>query len=228
MDEKEKDFKLLIKKYEVAIATRNFEIGLLWTRALFFWGLIASAFVGYAALRKDPSDISIIVASFGFVCASVWVLVNKGSKFWQEEWEDEVNEIEKEIPSDMFGKQRGKRYSVSRLTIFLSEYTVFVWLCIIAYEIWRIFIDSPTELCLDWSLLDWKKTAICVFLVLSAMCILCQILSKSGQTFREIFLNATRNKKATLAEKIVIFYKRFSIRRLLKFFKTNTVSKEKS
>ena len=72
------------KKYDVALVTRNFEIELFWKRSLFFWGGIASAFVGYATLVKDKPSLAILIACFGFVCSVAWSLVNRGSKYWQE------------------------------------------------------------------------------------------------------------------------------------------------
>jgi hypothetical protein len=74
------------KRYDVSLQTRNFEIELFWKRTIFFWGFIAAAFGGYAALRNSESDLAIVVACFGAVCSLAWALVNRGSKYWQETW----------------------------------------------------------------------------------------------------------------------------------------------
>ena len=53
-----------IKRFDVSIQIRNLEIDLFWKRSLFFWGFIAAAFGGYAALRNSQSDLAIVVACF--------------------------------------------------------------------------------------------------------------------------------------------------------------------
>jgi hypothetical protein len=75
------------KRFDVSVQTRNLEIELFWKRSLFFWGFISAAFIGYAALRQ--SDLRILLACFGMVCSCAWTLVNRGSKYWQEAWENE-------------------------------------------------------------------------------------------------------------------------------------------
>src|SRR6267143_1930747 len=74
--------KLNEKRFDVSVQIRNFEIDLFGKRSLFFWGFISAAFVGYAALRQ--SELRIVVACFGMVCSCAWTLVNRASKFWQE------------------------------------------------------------------------------------------------------------------------------------------------
>jgi hypothetical protein len=78
-----------------------------------------------------------VIACFGFVCSLAWTLVNRGSKYWQENWEQKVEVIEPEVVGVLFGKQElrehkgpfsGFRFSVSRLTIALSDFAVLVWI----------------------------------------------------------------------------------------------------
>jgi hypothetical protein len=72
------------QRFDVAVQVRNFEIDLFWKRSVFFWGFIASAFIGYAALRKDSPNLALLIACFGMVCSCAWTLLNRGSKYWQE------------------------------------------------------------------------------------------------------------------------------------------------
>jgi len=137
------------KRYDVALATRNFEIELFWKRSLFFWGFIASAFIGYATLIKANSSLAIIIACFGFICSFSWTLVNRGSKRWQENWEIIVGELEKDITGSLFHERREKKheqnwlkarkFSVSKITIALSDFTVIVWLSLMSYHVLKIF-----------------------------------------------------------------------------------------
>jgi hypothetical protein len=136
------------KKFRVALETRNLEIGLLWQRSLFFWGFIAAAFVGYADLLKekdhDPVQ-AICVASFGFICSIAWTLANRGSKYWQESWETKLKKSdEKALDTNLFTEpyvptktrwwgqwSKEWHFSVSRLVMALSDFTVFVWAVLI-------------------------------------------------------------------------------------------------
>jgi hypothetical protein len=133
------------KILEIAADVRKFEITLFWQRSLFFWGFIGAAFVAYAALLKDNNadkDIPLVIACFGFVCSVAWSFGNRGSKYWQEYWETEVEEFEcKVLAYRLFGKEgqvqkknwwlRARRFSVSKLTIALSDFTIAIWLLLI-------------------------------------------------------------------------------------------------
>jgi hypothetical protein len=145
------------KILDLATDVRKFEIGLFWQRSLFFWGFIAAAFVGYATLTKDGSkdnESALIIACFGFICSVAWSLANRGSKHWQEYWELEVEKIEfKVLGYTLFGKSaerpsrriwlKSRRYSVSKLAMALSDFTIFVWLFLMT----RMVQWSPFNVC---------------------------------------------------------------------------------
>ena len=146
------NFKRDKAAFDKAVETRTLEIELFWKRSIFFWGFIASAFVGYAALHSKDSDLSILVACFGMVCSAAWTLVNRGSKYWQENWETKVEEIEERVTGPLFKKQepiqtnkglwlRARRYSVTKLTIALSDFTFLLWLVIVLYHGWILLSD---------------------------------------------------------------------------------------
>jgi hypothetical protein len=127
------------RRFDAAFRNRQFEIDLFWKRSLFFWGFIAAAFVAVSALKDKPT-LDLLVSGFGLVCSFAWTLANRGSKYWQEQWEAKVEDVENEVTGPLFRKRevaqdkgwwlRGRRYSVSRLTIAVSDYIAFVWLCI--------------------------------------------------------------------------------------------------
>ena len=126
-----------ILKY--AAEVRKFEIEKFWQRSLFFWGFIGAAFIAYGQLfGKD--NISFFVACFGVVCSVAWTLQNRGSKYWYEAWESKVESVEIDVLGvDLFSnreplKRNGlwgaRRFSVSRLAIALSDFTVLVWIAL--------------------------------------------------------------------------------------------------
>jgi len=46
--------------------------------------------------------LAVLIACFGFVCSVAWSLVNRGSKYWQENWEFIVEGNEGDITGDLF------------------------------------------------------------------------------------------------------------------------------
>ncbi|PNK72626.1 hypothetical protein CEQ35_000035 [Yersinia enterocolitica] len=51
----------------------------------------------------DNADLYLIfIASTGFVFSYGWFLVNKGSKFWQENWEFHIDRLEDEITGPLY------------------------------------------------------------------------------------------------------------------------------
>ena len=101
------DKNILEKALEQAYKIRMFEIDLYWKRATYFWTFIGAAFVGYAAFFNATSNqastdpkreiILVLIACIGFVFSVAWQCVNKGSKFWQENWENHVELLEDKI-----------------------------------------------------------------------------------------------------------------------------------
>ena len=136
----ETDDDRLSRIVEHAADIRKFEIDLFWKRSLFFWGFLSAAFIAYGALSSQKADIDIIfaIACFGVICSLVWTLVNRGSKYWYEAWEQKLLDIEAEaFGRELFSriepiKERAwwgaARYSVSKLAIALSDFVVLIWL----------------------------------------------------------------------------------------------------
>jgi hypothetical protein len=132
------------KRFDTAFATRQFEIDLFWKRSLFFWGFIAAAFLAVAALKSDQPTLSLLISGFGLVCSISWTLVNRGSKYWQEQWESKIESAEDGVTGPLFKEREspqakgvwlaGRPYSVSKLAIAVSDYVALVWLAIFARQ----------------------------------------------------------------------------------------------
>lgn len=131
----------LKKAFDIAHDNRKLEIQLFWQRSLFFWGFVAAALAGYMASLKDKSPLTIVFALFGLVCSVVWSQGNRGSKYWQEYWEKKVNFFQHHTTGNIFYDRKptapsfwevfeGRRVSVSKLTMALSDFTVFLWSCL--------------------------------------------------------------------------------------------------
>ena len=145
----EKMDKTLLKIYETANDTRKFEIDLYWKRALYFWGFIAAIGLLYFQLlsSKDIQIIYRLLVSFlGTVFSWAWYLVNRGSKYWQENWEKAVSILEEVLGFSLFEVRfnelrekengnkikkslalSGRRYSVSKINTLVALITFIVW-----------------------------------------------------------------------------------------------------
>ena len=102
---------------------RKFEIELYWKRATYYWTFIAAAFAGYGLTFKHSAEhepwLSALFSSLGLVFSFAWYLVNRGSKFWQNNWERHVDLLE-----DL---TLGPLFSVSKINQILSAYVCVIW-----------------------------------------------------------------------------------------------------
>lgn len=145
--------KLGINLYDKILELRKFEIENFWKRALFFWGTIAIILAVY--FKADINDKYLIFISFlGIIYNSIFSLSIRGSKFWQEHWENMAiiyeNSLKfgllKELSSKLIHKKNEAsfitypfRFSVSKLTMLLSDITVLLWLMFWLKDIYKLF-----------------------------------------------------------------------------------------
>lgn len=140
------EFETKKKMLRRADEIRKFEIGLYWRRATYFWTLIGAAFVAFFAIQavdglgnQKKQVFSFIVANLGFVFSIGWFFVNRGSKFWQENWETHVDRLEKSVNEDLYRLVVYSRtdrdcwltdaapYSVSKINQMTSVYVTVLW-----------------------------------------------------------------------------------------------------
>lgn len=135
------------KALNSALEIRKFEIEMYWKRATYFWTIIAVIFTGYfvlineGGLEKYP-NLVFLVNCVGFIFSLSWFLVNRGSKFWQNNWERHVDLLEDEITGPLYKTVIQKKdikfwhihkegkYSVSKVNQLLSLYLTAIWLFI--------------------------------------------------------------------------------------------------
>ena len=135
-----------MKPLDRAHDIRKFEIDLYWRRATYFWTLIGAAFVAFFVVQgidglgnQKQQVFSFIVANLGFVFSIGWFFVNRGSKFWQENWETHVDRLEQCEDEDLYRfivYSRTDRdcwltdaapYSVSKINQMTSVYVAVLW-----------------------------------------------------------------------------------------------------
>jgi hypothetical protein len=131
------DYKKLKKAHKRAWETRNFEIDKLWARAVYFWGFISLIFTGYTVVvtskKCDPAtkSLELYLILLGIIFTTAWLLVIKGSKARQENWENHVEWLEDEITGPLYKTtyhdSKQTYYSVTKINIILAITVIVVW-----------------------------------------------------------------------------------------------------
>lgn len=180
-DRKQRQFELAKLAFDSAVESRKFEIGLFWQRSLFFWGFVAVPFIPYATLiTSGHPRYAASLALFGLISSVAWSGVNRGSKRWQEHWEDEVDVCQKRLGIKVFNTRHNlqkknfwldaRRLSVSRLAIALSDISAIFWLALML----RPIILSLLKMNLTTEITDLQFTEIlgvvAAFVVLVLIC----------------------------------------------------------
>jgi hypothetical protein len=84
------------KVLELAAEIRKTEIGLFWQRSLFFGGLTAAAFLAYCNIREVQPEIRFAILCLGVIFSLTWTLVNRVSSYWQEAWQQKIEQLEQQ------------------------------------------------------------------------------------------------------------------------------------
>lgn len=99
--------------HAAALDIRKFEIDLYWKRSGYFWAIIAATITAYGLLlsssMKDSKILSFTtqfilfgLSFLGCIFSRAWLLVNKGSKFWQANWETQVEILEDVVTGPLY------------------------------------------------------------------------------------------------------------------------------
>ena len=140
------------RRLEKILDIRKFEIDLYWRRATYFWTFIAATLTGYGltVIAKDADQKNLIrfqflIICFGLVFSFAWFLVNKGSKFWQENWEKHLDMTEDSVIGPLYKTTISRESyssfwiptsayatSVSKINQILSLFVFTIWLGILA------------------------------------------------------------------------------------------------
>ncbi|SJZ99653.1 RipA family octameric membrane protein [Selenihalanaerobacter shriftii] len=165
----EEDRELREKALEKALDILKFEIDLYWKRATYFWTFIGVTFAGYftiygkiheqflASTINNSHIIILILNSLGLIFSLSWYLVNRGSKYWQNNWERHVDMLEDEFMGPLYktiiyeshDQSSNKKfkflykeapYSVSKINQVLSFFIMTIWSILFIVNIGYIFV----------------------------------------------------------------------------------------
>ncbi|NTW54513.1 MAG: hypothetical protein HGB15_07110 [Chlorobaculum sp.] len=134
------DPKKAKRALEYAWDIRKFEIELYWKRSTHFWTLIGAIFAGYfVVLGSDKIEnknfYALIISCIGLVFSVAWHLANLGSKFWQENWEYQIEMLEDDFIGPLYkttlSKNKDLSYSVTKINKITSYFTIVIWLALL-------------------------------------------------------------------------------------------------
>ncbi len=171
------------KALEYALDIRKFEIELYWKRATYFWTFTAAAIAGYTVIQRisdehSRGELSLLLVCLGVIFSLAWYLVNRGSKFWQNNWERHVDMLEdatigplyKIILSEEDSNRNIVRriltdtgtFSVTKINQILSFFILMVWILLLFktyYWSWYSNFMILLTLFTIYVLLFWTKSS---------------------------------------------------------------------
>ncbi len=205
-----KEFKKAKKKfglnlYSEILELRKFEIENFWKRALFFWGTIAIILAGYFKAGIDDKYL-IFISFLGIIYNSIFSLSIRGSKFWQEHWENMAIIYEKSLKFGLLNELSSKlidkknktafitypfRFSVSKLTMLLSDITVLLWVMFWVKDVYKLVKNKSIffDFCCNNELHLFTISVILFHLILV---IYIYIFFKKGKIFYEKNVNESK------------------------------------
>jgi len=159
----------LREAYDKAHDIRKFEIEMYWRRSAYLWTLQGAALAGLALILStgtfngdclppasgaiedchlDLVKLVVIVAiwSFGTFTAYVWLLLLRGAKFWQNNWERHVDFLEDQISGALYKTYPVAKfeapYSVSKLNELMAGFALLMWISIGTVAVVIVFEPS--------------------------------------------------------------------------------------
>jgi len=152
---------------DIALDIRKFEIDLYWKRATYFWTFIAASLAGFGAIQassiSNKIDLSIFLSCLGLVFSFGWLCVNRGSKYWQENWENHLDMLEDKDCGPIYkvvlsrhppkgAKDRIEHIlngpspiSVSKVNQIISLYVCILWCMLIWYSLPNFSREAPVN-----------------------------------------------------------------------------------
>lgn len=201
------DKKKREKALEHALDIRKFEIDLYWKRATYFWAFIGATLAGYGALQatsiiSSKEDLSVVLCCLGLVFSCGWFCVNKGSKQWQENWENHVDMLEDEVIGPLYKvvlrrpKPKGLKeilaqiingpspFSVSKINQIISLYVTILWIFLL-YKSLPVFSMSAS--------INWEYV-----IIIGVTLIICICFFMWGRTYEGGYTHLATKRRAEI------------------------------
>ena len=181
---------------------RQFEIRMLWQRAVFIWGFQVVIFLALGSIATELMNDNTkaqalhfvklymtLLASLGFLTSLALIQINKGSKFWQETWEYHIDMLEEEFEGNIHkGHLKNKGHmplSVSKINLHVSCVFFLFWIIVLVGLLLHFL--SPATL-RDLTSLPFNLLLPLVFLICGSILLCCHVTSTSEGEPNEIWL----------------------------------------
>ncbi|WP_275233701.1 hypothetical protein [Pantoea ananatis] len=136
------DYMKIKEAYSKAHDIRKFEIDLYWKRANYFWVFMTaiSGLLGFS-FNSDIIYIKLLspaLSIMGFIFGLAFLAANQGSKFWQENWERNLDMLEFYVSGDLYkitAKLNLTKPSVSKINIYLAKTLCLLWIVVFIYSL---------------------------------------------------------------------------------------------
>jgi len=122
-------FKNKEETLKYILEIRKFEIELYWKRTTFFWTILAAIIAGYfliysklSTLDNNSLKLLFVLGCLGLIFSIGWYFVNRGSKFWQVNWEKHLYCIEDEAIGPLSKTTIDTNYYRKRFFYLASPY----------------------------------------------------------------------------------------------------------
>lgn len=187
---------------DLALDIRKFEIGLYWQRTAYFWALIAAAFAGYFAVlsaeKVEHREFNAFaLACIGLVFSLAWFLVNRGSKFWQENWERHVDLLEDAVCGPLYKTvlvgYRSNRIFSGGAPVSVSR--VNQWVSVFIIVVWAVLVLTQWPWGLTVKVTEWRYVGVALATALTVLILVFGTRSKLGAKVdlpivnRDVWLN---------------------------------------
>ena len=111
---------------------RKFEIDLYWRRSNQMYFIVAGLLTAFGVLLSENYFLgATAIACLGTIISFAWVHVNKGSKFWQENWEAHIDILEDSVEGNLYKvvnmEKKENAYSVGRINRAVSWIITYSW-----------------------------------------------------------------------------------------------------
>ena len=154
---------------------RDFEIELYWKRTIYFSTFAGALFVGYCSeIFKDAPSMKIIISFLGVVISWIWLLVNKGSKYWQENWENHINLLEEELGNEIYKVTLSRSFSIfnpfKNFAFSVSQLNQFVVLSI--WGAWMLLLLQalPIKMSSGCKIYVYLTSMLIIYILLAVVC----------------------------------------------------------
>ena len=159
------DKKRIKELMQLAMEQRKFAIEFYWKRASYFWLFVGAMFVAYTATLPDKDTLDLVqserinlfVCLVGFFSSVAWYMANRGSKYWQENWELHIEFLSKKLGTPIFEVLMYPRksatgsplsyypYSFTRVNLFLNIIIIIVWAVLSLLGLASLLDISPDD-----------------------------------------------------------------------------------